>query len=242
MRGHSMTCFRGMGGRLSSSSRAGARRSRGQAGARRSRGRAGARRSAGTRRGLGGVLASVALVVPLAAHDHWIAPSSFRPALGERVDVRLCVGHPAEFQEQPRDPRRIVRFERVGPGGAQPIVGLDGRSPAGFFALREAGTLWLVYQSNHAFVEIEPAAYARYLEEEGLDEVRAERERLGEAARPGRDSYLRCDKALLQVGPALVGTRRIDDAPLTGYEGALGLPIELVLESDPSASEAAELV
>jgi hypothetical protein len=159
-----------------------------------------------------------ALASPLAAHDHWIGPSSFRPTLGERLDVRLCVGHPAEFTEQARDPRRIVRFEQIGPGGAKPIVGLDGRSPAGFFATREAGALWLVYQSNHAFVEIEPATYARYLEEEGLDQVRAERERRGEGALPGRDSYLRCDKALVCVG----------DAAPVDVERVLGLPIELV--------------
>lgn len=193
------------------------------------------------------VVGLVALALPVAAHDHWIGPSSFRPEVGERLDVRLCIGHPAEFQEQLRDPRRIVRFELVGSGGVQPIVGLDGRSPAGFFATRAAGTVWLVYQSNHAFVEIEPAAYARYLEEEGLDEVRAEREKRGESALPGRDSYLRCDKALLHVGtvqtsPVQTSPAQIGAAPLSDFERVLGLPIELVLESDPSVRSASELV
>jgi hypothetical protein len=160
-----------------------------------------------------------------------VAPSSFTPGVGERLDVRLCVGHPSEFQEQLRDSRRIVRFELVEAQGVRPIVGLDGRSPAGFLATRAAGTAWLVYQSNHAFVEIEPAVYARYLEEEGLDEVRAERERRGESERPGRDSYLRCDKALVRIGAA----------PPGGFERVLGLPIEFVLETDPSATGSAEL-
>jgi hypothetical protein len=177
-------------------------------------------------------VAVAVLAGPLAAHDHWVAPSSFQPAVGERLDVRLCVGHPGEYQEQPRDPRRSARFEIVGNDGTRPIVGLDGRSPAGFFTTRAAGAVWLVYQSNHAFVEIEPATYARYLAEEGLDEVRAERERRGEAALPGRDSYLRCDKALVRIGAA----------PLAGFERVLGLPIELVLESDLDAASATELV
>lgn len=175
----------------------------------------------------------LALAAPLAAHDHWIAPSSFRPAVGERLDVRLCVGHPGEYQEQPRDPRRIVRFERVGADGARPLVGLDGRSPAGFFVTREAEALWLVYQSNHAFVAIEPATYARYLEEEGLADVHAERERRGESALPGRDSYLRCDKAFVRVG----------GAPAPDFARVFGLPLELVLASDPTAAgEGAELL
>jgi hypothetical protein len=160
------------------------------------------------------------LAAPLAAHDHWIAPSSFHPAVGERVDLRLCVGHPGGYEEQPRDPRRAVRFEMLGAHGARPVVGLDGRSPAGFFAAREAGALVLVFQSTHAFVEIEAAKYAEYLRLEGLEDVQAERERRGEEALPGRDSYLRCDKALLGVGGA------------NGADRAVGLPIELVLESE----------
>jgi hypothetical protein len=165
-----------------------------------------------------------ALASPVAAHDHWIAPSSFAPGAGERVDVHLRVGHPAQFEEQPRDPRRFVRFELVGAEGARHLLGLDGRSPAAFFRTDGAGPLTLVYQSDHAFVEIAPETYARYLAEEGLDDVAAERERRCESARPGRDSYLRCDKALLRVGGGAAGPDR-----------SLGLPIELVLESDPLA-------
>jgi hypothetical protein len=166
--------------------------------------------------------ALLALALPLAAHDHWIVPSSFSPAVGQRVDVRLCVGHPSEYEEQLRDPRRALRFELLGPDGTKPIVGLDGRSPAGFFTTRSPGLLTLVYQSNHAFAEIEPAKYAQYLAEEGLEEIAAERERRGETEAPGRDSYLRCDKALVSVGGA------------RGLDRALGLPIELVLETDPA--------
>ena len=166
-----------------------------------------------------------ALALPVAAHDHWIAPTRFAPAVGERVDVRLCVGHPGGYEEQLRDPRRAVRFELVLPEGTKPLVGLDGRSPAAFFKSAQAGLTTLVYQSDHSFVEIEPAKYAGYLEVEGLDDVRAERERRGETGASGRDSYLRCDKALLRVG----------EAGSTGFDRVLGLPIELVLETDPLA-------
>ena len=179
-------------------------------------------------RGLALLGACALLAGPLAAHDHWIAPSSFHPALGARVDLRLCVGHPSQFEEQLRDPRRAVRFELLGASGAKPIVGLDGRSPAGFFTTRDPGCLLLVYQSNHALAEIEPAKYAEYLESEGLEDVQHERERRGETDLPGRDSYLRCDKALLSVGD------RPADEHVDGYDTVVGLPIELVLESDPA--------
>ena len=183
--------------------------------------------------GILGVL--LALAGPARAHDHWITPSSFHPAVGERLDLRVCVGHPSQFEEQPRDPRRIVRFELLPLSGTNPakaIVGLDGRSPAGFFTTREAGAFVLVYQSNHSAVEIEPEKYTRYLEDEGLTSVLAEREQRDETALPGRDAYLRCDKTLVRIG----------DAPAGAFDRELGLPIELVLETDPSDAAAQELV
>jgi hypothetical protein len=176
---------------------------------------------------LTGAIFVAVLAAPLAAHDHWIAPSSFRPAAGERVDLRLCVGHPGDQGEQARDPRRFRRFERCSTTGekyvSEPILGIAGRSPAGFFVAEHPGLLTLVYESNHAFVSIEPPAYALFLEEEGLDDVRAERERRGETQRAGTDSYLRSDKALVRVG----------DGPTPGFDRTFGLPIELVLETDP---------
>lgn len=178
-------------------------------------------------RGSGVLFAALLLALPLAAHDHWIAPSSFRPAVGERVELAVRVGHPAQFEEKVRDPRRIVRFESWAPGAsaAQAVLGIDGKPPAGLFKAKATGLHMLAYQSDHAFVEIEPAKYADFLREEGLDDVLAERERRGESALPGRDSYARFDKALLRVA----------DGPADGFGRVVGLPLELVLESDPSA-------
>lgn len=173
------------------------------------------------------LLAALVLALPLFAHDHWIAPSSFRPAVGERVELALRVGHPAEFEQQIRDPRRIVRFESWAPGAtsAQAVLGLDGKPPAGLFKAKQAGVHVLAFQSNHAFVEIEPEKYAAFLREEGLEDVLAERERRGESGLPGRDSYARFDKALVRVA----------DGPTAGFERVVGLPLELVLEVDPHA-------
>ncbi len=51
------------------------------------------------------------LAGPLAAHDMWIEPETFRPEAGVPAHVELCIGdHPSEAERVPRDPRRIVRF------------------------------------------------------------------------------------------------------------------------------------
>ncbi len=169
---------------------------------------------------LGVLLASAA---PLAAHDHWIAPSTFEAPSGERVDLRLCVGHPSQFEEAIRDPLHIVRFQALGPSGTRPVPGVDGRSPAGIFRTKDEGLHVLVFQSDHALVEIEPAKYAEFLRAEGLDDVQSERERRGETGLPGRDSYARFDKALVRVGTG----------SSAGFDRVVGLPLELVLETDP---------
>jgi len=171
----------------------------------------------------------------LAAHDHWIAPTTFHPAVGERVDLRLCVGHPSRFEQQNRDSTRFVRFECFAPpasepddAAAQPIRGVEGKSPAGLWRAKEAGVHILVYESKHDFVEIEPDEYAAFLKEEGLEDIQAERERLGETERPGRDSYARYDKALIFAGPT--GPGRASSA---GTERAVGLPLELIPQTNP---------
>ena len=182
--------------------------------------------------------------LPASAHDHWLAPTSFRPGVNERVDVALRVGHPSAFEEQARDPARFVRFEDLAPSGAKPIVGFDGRSPAGILRPKEPGLHVLVFESKPAFVEIEPTTYARYLAEEGLDDVLAERERRGETGLPGRDSYRRFDKSLVCVaGGALESSSSASssDAPparslaatLTGFDRRVGLALELVPETSP---------
>lgn len=185
-----------------------------------------------TRRALP-VLGACLLASLAAAHDHWIAPSSFAPPSGARVDLELRIGHADAPELQVRDPRRIVRFESFfGAGEPVKVLGLDGKSPAGLLRPKEPGTYLVAYQSDHAYVELEPAKYAEYLKLEGLDDVAAERARRGELALPGRDSYARYDKCLLTVGGA--------DAPRAGFDRALGLPLELVLESDPRATTPGE--
>jgi len=171
------------------------------------------------------VLGACLLASLAAAHDHWIAPSSFRPEPGTRVDLELRIGHADAPELQVRDPRRIVRFESfAATGDGVAVLGLDGKSPAGLWKPKASGTWLVAYQSNHAYVELEPEKYAEYLRLEGLDDIAAERARRGELEQPGRDSYARFDKCLLTVGA---------EASPAGFERVLGLPLELVLERDP---------
>lgn len=152
------------------------------------------------------------------AHDFWIEPSSFRPAPGERVAVRLRVGEGLKGDPVPRNPGRIERFAAVGPAGETEVVGIAGSDPAGWTVPAGPGLHWVVFDSNHASVEQTGPKFDAYLGEEGLELIRDLRKGEG----PVKEIYSRCAKSLLRVGKGS-----------SGYDRVLGLELELVPEKDP---------
>ncbi len=161
----------------------------------------------------------------LRAHDMWIEPSTFRPAPGQRVAVRLRVGQAFRGDPLPRMAERIERFAAVGPGGEIALPGVEGADPAGWATLPASGTWLFVYDSNHASVELEGPKFETYLAEEGLEEISRLRARRGQTAARAREIYSRCAKALVAAG----------DGPAQGVDRVLGLPLELVPATSPAA-------
>lgn len=159
------------------------------------------------------------LAAPAAAHDFWIEPSSFRPAPGERVAVRLRVGERLQGDPVPRNPERIERFAAVGQAGESEVAGIAGSDPAGWTSPAGPGLHWIVYDSSHARVELAGPRFDEYLAEEGLERIRELRQG-GEG--PVREIYSRCAKSLLRVGEGSAG-----------FDRALGLELELIPEKDP---------
>jgi uncharacterized GH25 family protein len=159
-----------------------------------------------------------------AAHDFWIEPSTFRPAPGEDFTVGLRVGEHFRGEPVPRDDRRIKRFFLVTGAGESKVPGLPGSDPAGFAKADSPGLIAIGYRSDRSPVTLEPAKFEKYLTDEGLEAIIAERARLGESDRPGREVFSRSVKSLVIAGP------RAKD-----YDRRLGLDFEILLRSDPAA-------
>jgi len=70
-------------------------------------------------------LALTFLACRAAAHDFWIEPSSFRPAVGDRVTAALRVGQKLAGDPVPQMPSLIDRFTFNG----TPMPGVTGRDP-----------------------------------------------------------------------------------------------------------------
>jgi uncharacterized GH25 family protein len=180
-----------------------------------------------------GFALALACATDLSAHDLWIEPSGFTPPPGTRLAVRLRIGQLFQGDPFPRDPALLVRFAMIGersPGGGAaagetPIPGVPGTDPAGFLVTGSPGLYQLVYASRHAAVELEAAKFEKYLADEGLEKIAAQRARRGQSTAPAKEIYSRCAKSLIAVG---------GDAG-TGYDRVLGLTLELVPERNPYA-------
>ncbi|MDQ6891668.1 MAG: DUF4198 domain-containing protein [Acidobacteriota bacterium] len=175
-------------------------------------------------RGLWSALAFLLAAETAAAHDFWIEPSTFRPAPGEEFTVALRVGEHFRGEPVPRDERRIKKFFLVANLGESPIPGLPGSDPAGFAKSDGPGVIAIGYRSDRSPVMLEAAKFEKYLTDEGLEAVIAERARRKESEKPGREVFSRSVKSIV-----ISGTRGRD------FDRTLGLDLEILVKSDPAA-------
>jgi len=179
------------------------------------------------RRAAGCILAAALLSPPLAAHDFWIEPSSFRPAVGSTVALRLFVGPGFQGEPFPRVPQLLSKFVLVSVSGEREISGRSGDDPAGTIRIEEAGLQIVGYRSSNYPVSIDAAKFEEYLKEEGLEKIAAIRARRGETGKPAKEVFSRCAKALLDAG----GEGK------AGYDRRLHFTLELLPEKNPYGLE-----
>ncbi|HTR04600.1 MAG TPA: DUF4198 domain-containing protein [Thermoanaerobaculia bacterium] len=176
------------------------------------------------------IVLSVAAAAPLRAHDFWIEPTSFRPAVDSTLGVRLVVGRRFRGDVLPRNPAMIERFVFVTDSGEVPVAGHAADDPAGSVRIEHPGLGVIAYRSLESAVSLEAAKFEEYLEEEGLESVIEARARRGESATSSKEKVSRAAKCLVQAG----GTGD------SGYDRVLGLTLELVPERNPYALKAGD--
>ena len=167
------------------------------------------------------VFVLAALASPAAAHDMWIVPPAAKQ--GELAEIRIQLGHLAMPETYQRDSYHLTRFVAVGPSGQElAVVGVEGAAdPAGVFRPEEAGLWTVLYESIESFSMLPPELFNAYLKKWGQDAILELRRQRREGGDPGRELSSRSLKALVQVGSAAARDR------------AVGLPLELVIETEP---------
>lgn len=185
------------------------------------------------KRVLGIVLAALWVSAAAFAHDFWIEPSTFRPAVGSRLAAALRVGQDFRGDPVPRNSRLISRFSLVTSSGEKPVEGFEGVEPAGLVTVDRAGLNWIAYRSGRTSIVLEPDKFEKYLSEEGLEKISALRLQRGERDQPGREVFSRSVKSLVIAGA-------VSAADPKGFDRVLGLTLEIVLRKDPRALRAGQ--
>lgn len=175
------------------------------------------------RRVLGILLIGLAAATAARAHDFWLEPSTYTPAPGQRVAVRLRVGDHFPGDPFARTSGRIERFAVFGGAGDAIVAGAEGVDPAGYLVAGGPGLYQIVYDSNHASLDLSGEKFERHLAEQGLERISELRRRAGRSAVAAKEVYSRSVKALIAVGGGAG----------EGYDRPAGLPLELIPERNP---------
>ena len=176
------------------------------------------------------LVAALTLAAPAFAHDFWIEPSTFRPAVGSTLGVRLVVGQGFRGDALPRNPAMIARFVLVTDAGETPVGGRAADEPAGAVRIEQPGLGLIGYRSLESTVSLEAAKFEAYLKEEGLESVIAARAKSGDSQKPSRELFSRSAKSLIEAGGEGSG----------GFDRVLGLTLEIVPEKNPYAMKAGD--
>ncbi|MDB5269953.1 MAG: hypothetical protein JWP58_2993 [Hymenobacter sp.] len=168
------------------------------------------------------------------AHEFWLEAPRFRLQLGETVNVHTFIG--ADFKGEPWTTRaaKIQRLVRFGPTCTDstdltPKNATEADTFRTGFTFAQPGTHVVLLRSTNSFIELPADQFTAYLREEGLDYALKLRQENEEMAKPGRETYRRCAKTLIQVGEAAATSAVTDSACRHVY----GLPLELVPEQNP---------
>lgn len=156
------------------------------------------------------------------AHDFWLEPDSFTPKENQAVAISLRFGVSLKGETLPYIDDLFTDFSLTTQNGRADITSIQGNDPAAIISATDGAQL-LGYQSVSQFVELDAAKFNKYVEEEGIEYIRAVRKRRGQSESPAPENFVRCAKALIQTGPA--------DHDV--YREKLGYTLELIPQSDP---------
>lgn len=165
------------------------------------------------------------------AHDFWIEPSTFRPAIGQNFTASLLVGQ--EFAGDPvvRSSQLMESFTVRDPAGERPILGFENRDPAGILRIELPGAAILGYRSKPYPLELAADKFEAFLRDEELAEIHALRVQRGETAKPDRERFFRFAKSIVRTEGAV-------KTPAANLAKPFGWRFELIPESDPMTAGA----
>lgn len=176
---------------------------------------------------LAAIIFSLFLSINVSAHEYWLEPETFFPSLNQKTVVRLYVGDGLvkDREERPFQLTKTTTFQLFSTSGVLDLKSLliDGAIPIYNFSADRDGNYLLATDRNWSYIKLESKQFDDYLREDGMEYIIAERSKLGESAKEGRERYSRFIKSLLQVG------EKRDET----YKKSAGLRLEITPLENP---------
>lgn len=177
------------------------------------------------------VLGAAALGLTAAAalaHDMFLKPARFFVPAGEPIPAVLLNGT-FDLSSNSITRSRLADISVVSPAGRTRIDttawSAQGDTSRIAFPSSASGTYVLGISTKPTALELDAKDFNAYLEEDGLPDELARREKAGELDKDAHERYAKHVKAIVQVGD-----RRTD-----GYAAVLGYPAEIVPLDNPYA-------
>lgn len=166
------------------------------------------------------------IVTSLGAHEFWIEPQKFTLKKGESLYLHFRVGENFEGANW-KGTQSAVESLQLYYGqikdDLQPLIPDSIPGDSLNLQFYDEGTALVSYQSTNKHIELEPANFLAYLEEDGLQEAIDYRKEHHEMDSIGKENYKRCAKTLFQIGAIK------DDV----YKKACGQDLEFIPQQHP---------
>ncbi len=169
----------------------------------------------------------VGLAIPAAAHEFWIEPKEFKLEPGAPIVADLKVGQHFRGNLHPYLKSRFVSFKVLDRAGSRDIKGDEGDTPAANIRSADQGLKVITYLATAHRLDFDKwEEFISYIEYEGLGWVAEAHKRRGLPDSGFAEEYVRCAKALVQVGEPSPSDQDI----------ATGMPLELIAGQNPYAA------
>lgn len=183
----------------------------------------------GSRGGLALVLAGLilAMALPAAAHEYWLAPSRYLPTPNRPIELSALAGTGFRGERKPFAPTHCARLtvHAIRTLDLTPVAREGGFTWARF-APSDSGGEMFAFESDFTPITLPAATFDPYLVTEGLDGPLAARANDPKLTRsPGRERFRRCAKAWVSGGDVTRATT------------PMGLPLEIVPAAPPGQGQ-----
>lgn len=138
----------------------------------------------------------------LSSHEFWLNPNKYVYQTGDLINIKFLVGENFEGLNWTGNKQSVNSLE-LHLDGATDDLGQhisDSTGDSLRFAIYDEGTFMVSFNSSNKFIDLEPAKFLEYLNEDGLTDAIDYRKTHHEQDSNGREFYQRSVKTIFQVG------------------------------------------